>query len=83
MDARIRVVMRLLQECSRKVPASAKALADSLGMSETQLRRLFKRDVGTSLVQYLRNDRHGDSGWIADGRQFSSVHGDRSKHYKW
>jgi AraC-like DNA-binding protein len=57
MDARIRVVQRIIREQTRDIQRSLTTASTLLGLSAAQLRRLFKQNVGTSLREYVREMR--------------------------
>jgi AraC-like DNA-binding protein len=56
VDPRIFFVQTIIEQ-SQGSTQEALASINALGMSATRLHRLFKRDVGSSLAQYLRVSR--------------------------
>jgi len=56
MDARIRVFKRIIRE-QGDIQRSVTTASTLLGLSASQLRRLFKQNVGTSLRRYVRETR--------------------------
>jgi len=57
VDSRIRIVLTIINESDGDVDPRLTSTAELLGLSGPHLRRLFKRDVGTSLASYLRDAR--------------------------
>ena len=56
MDPRVRTVIELMNErLDRKL--SAEVMAESVQLSPSRLRRVFKQETGTSLMRYLRDAR--------------------------
>lgn len=57
MDPRIRIVLRIIAEQPREIRQTLAATSRLLGLSDTHLRRLFRRNVGMPLQRYLRETR--------------------------
>jgi len=57
MDPRIRIVLRMIAENKDALRPSLAAVSKLLGISESRLFRLFKRDIGMGLKQYLLEAR--------------------------
>jgi len=57
VDARVRAVLRMVQDGNGSARGMEKSVPSLLGLSETRLHRIFKRDVGKTLGSYLRDAR--------------------------
>jgi len=58
MDKRILLLKKQMLANLQHTP-TVKQMAQSVNLSEPHLQQLFKREVGTSPIQYLRNERLG------------------------
>ena len=56
MDPRVRRAIELM-EVKQQTEITARAVAAAVKLSETHLRRLFRRETGVSLMRYLRQLR--------------------------
>ncbi len=57
MDARVRVVVKIIEEKKGAIHPSLRQSCRLLGITQDHLLRLFKRDVGMTFCQYLRKRR--------------------------
>lgn len=53
MDARIRIVLRMIDERGGALPMSSKQIGSLLGLGGARVLRLFSRDVGKTLRRHL------------------------------
>ena len=57
MDQRVRVLLGMIPEGAIEIEAQIATTAGLLNISESRLRRLFKREVGVALREYLRGEK--------------------------
>lgn len=53
MDARIRILLRVIEERGGVLPMSPKQIGSLLGIGEARILRLFSREVGKTLRRHL------------------------------
>ena len=57
MDARIRLLLRIIEERAGVLPMSSKQIGTLLGLSEARVLRLFNTEVGKTLRTHVREVR--------------------------
>lgn len=57
MDPRIEIVVKIIGEQKAEIHLTLKASSRLLGVTEAYLLRLFKQEVGTTFLRYLRKQR--------------------------
>lgn len=53
MDARIQILLRIIEERGGALPMSSKQIGGLLGLGEARVRRLFSTEVGKTLRRHL------------------------------
>jgi AraC-like DNA-binding protein len=53
VDSRIRIVLKIINERGGTLPMSSNEIRTLLGLGESRLRRLFRKDVGKTLRRHL------------------------------
>ena len=72
MDSRIRMLLRIITESAiADHPSPLSSTSQMLGLSESHLRRLFKREVGVALQGYLRTARMSQAAKLACDHKLS------------
>ena len=57
MDCRIQIILKVIEEKGLLVALTPEEASRLLGLSETRVRRLFHREVGTTFGRYIRQKR--------------------------
>lgn len=66
MDARIRMLLTLIDERGGVLPMTSREIGDLLGLGEARTLRLFSREVGKTLRQYLLEVRMARAARLLD-----------------
>ncbi len=53
MDTRIRLLLRVIDECDGKMPLTSEQIGELLGLGEARVLRLFNLEVGKTLRRHL------------------------------
>lgn len=71
MDPRIRVVLKIVEERQGAIQLTLRNTSRLLGISETHLLRLFKREIGMTFRRYLRRTRMVGAAKLLETHTFS------------